>query len=74
MVKLLADRSNPEADLGSAEPIAPPSDDPLLDAYSRAVAGAVDRVAPAVVHVLVRASGTPASTRQFRPAAPQFPG
>jgi S1-C subfamily serine protease len=36
------------------EPIAPaetPDDTALLDAYSRAVAGAVDRVSPAVVHL-----------------------
>jgi S1-C subfamily serine protease len=36
-----------------AEPAAPPADDALLDAYSRAVAQAVDRVAPAVAHVRV---------------------
>ncbi|MBW6396583.1 trypsin-like peptidase domain-containing protein [Roseomonas sp. HJA6] len=32
----------------------PPTDDPLLDAYSRAVTSAVSRVGPAVVHVAAR--------------------
>jgi S1-C subfamily serine protease len=35
----------------------PPDDSLLLDAYSRAVTAAVDRVGPAVVHVAVRGAG-----------------
>ena len=40
---------------GAALPQASPSDDgALLDAYSAAVIGAVDRVAPSVVHLEAR--------------------
>src|SRR5258708_21971122 len=35
-------------------------DDDLLDAYSHAVVGAVDRVAPAVLHIQVEKNGRPA--------------
>jgi S1-C subfamily serine protease len=38
------------------DPSAPPSDDELLDAYSRAVVGVVDRAGPAVVSLEVAAS------------------
>src|SRR6478672_7070659 len=43
----------------SSRPAAPDGDDRLLDAYSEAVAGAVERVAPSVVHLQVgqRAGG-----------------
>jgi len=63
MLKLLADESRAEfavsADPHAAESVSTPNDDALLDAYSRAVAGAVERVAPAVVHVQVGGGGAP---------------
>jgi len=42
-----------------AQPLSAPSDDALLDAYSRAVISAVELVAPAVVSVHVRHRGKP---------------
>ena len=50
----------------STEPPRPPDDGALLDAYSRAVSGVVERLSPAVVHVQVR--GRLAQGGQGRPA------
>jgi S1-C subfamily serine protease len=47
-------------------PVNPPDDAALLDAYSRAVAGAVERVAPAVVHL--QAKRRAGAARGERPA------
>ncbi|HTO81382.1 MAG TPA: trypsin-like peptidase domain-containing protein [Methylomirabilota bacterium] len=44
---------------------ASPSDAALLDAYSAAVAGAVDRVAPAVVHLQAKRRGRPDATAEM---------
>lgn len=50
----------------AARPAGAPDDGALLDAYSRAVVGAVDAVGPAVAHTLLR--GTRLLTLQIRPA------
>ena len=46
---------------------AQPADEELLDAYSRAVVGVVEKVGPAVVSIGVTLSGPPASGRRGRP-------
>ena len=43
---------------------ATPADEPLLDAYSQAVSGAVARVAPAVAHVSVERARAPRNARR----------
>jgi S1-C subfamily serine protease len=43
-----------DADIRDAPALGAPSDEPLLDAYSRSVAEAVSQVAPAVAHVRVQ--------------------
>jgi S1-C subfamily serine protease len=54
-----------DASLPSAPPAPDPGpahDDELLDAYSRAVTGAIRRVRPAVVHIAVHRDGKPAGS------------
>src|SRR5262245_13419094 len=51
---------------GTAAVVEPPAanvveEDELLDAYSRAVSGVVERVSPAVVHIHVKQNGDPGS-------------
>jgi len=52
----------------AARPVAPPDDADLLDAYSSAVAEAVERVAPSVVHVQVEAAKPGRSSRSRTPS------
>ncbi|HUN44863.1 MAG TPA: trypsin-like peptidase domain-containing protein [Stellaceae bacterium] len=49
-----------DAGVSSSDTPRPDDDNSLLDAYSRAVVGAVDRVAPAVLHIQVEKGGRPA--------------
>jgi S1-C subfamily serine protease len=51
---------HPDGDVAPTPPPAapPPDDGALLDAYSRAVAGAADKVAPAVVHLQAKRRAT----------------
>jgi S1-C subfamily serine protease len=49
----------------AAQTAAAPTDAALLDAYSAAVAGAVDRVAPAVVHLQAKRRGRPDATAEM---------
>jgi S1-C subfamily serine protease len=51
----------------AARPISPPDDAEVLDAYSSAVAGAVERVGPSVVHVQVEAARPGRSPRSRTP-------
>ena len=47
----VAPSGDPRSGSGRAGGAAPPRDDELLDAYSRAVVGAAERVSPSVVHI-----------------------
>jgi len=49
-----ADQTSPGMDGSSVQTARPASDEELLDAYSRAVVGVVDKVGPAVVSITVR--------------------
>jgi len=49
----------------AAQTAAAPTDAALLDAYSAAVAGAVDRVAPTVVHLQAKRRGRPDATAEM---------
>ena len=54
-LRIIASGGGLQRDTGSTNGVeASPSDDGLLDAYSRAVVGVVDRVGPAVVSISVR--------------------
>ena len=53
-LKLVAGEALP---LLPATPVPPPDDTPLLDAYSEAVVGAVERVSPSVVKIDVEHKG-----------------
>ena len=53
-----------------AHPLPSPPDHDLLDAYSRAVSAAVERVAPAVVSVDVRKRGAGQAAGRRRRRAP----
>jgi S1-C subfamily serine protease len=59
--------TRPASDLPHAQPSSPPDDDELLDAYSRAVTGAVDQVGASVVNIeaFQRAKGRPAGSSRF---------
>lgn len=52
--------STPDAGVSGDAPLRHDNDDELLDAYSQAVVGAVDRIAPAVLHIQVENNGRPA--------------
>ena len=57
---------------GEIEPAAAPAaaDAALLDAYSRAVIGAVDKVGPAVLHLQVRGADGPAAPARASSSPP----
>jgi S1-C subfamily serine protease len=61
------ERGSDDSDPANAQRPTAPSDDELLDAYSRAVIGAVDQVGAAVVNIEAyhRAKGRPAGTSRF---------
>ncbi len=61
MLKLINDDHGSPANSNPSPVPAPPSDDHLLDAYSRAVSGAAEKIGPAVVNIEVyqRRSGKP---------------
>jgi S1-C subfamily serine protease len=48
---------------GGSTPPAAPSEEEILDAYSRAVIGAVETVGPAVVHLQIESEGRPGARR-----------
>jgi S1-C subfamily serine protease len=54
MIPTVLNDINPESIRPSGELPQPPADAALLDAYSRAVTSAVQKTAPAVVHIFVR--------------------
>jgi S1-C subfamily serine protease len=63
--------SEPE---GSGSPPAAAGDGELLDAYSRAVIAAVDRVGPAVVHIQVEAVAPDGKSRPDSAPVPRGSG
>jgi S1-C subfamily serine protease len=64
-LKFLSDVAGERPDAASQFP-APASDDQLLDAYSRAVTGAVDLVGPSVVHIQVEGPASKSTERTPR--------
>jgi S1-C subfamily serine protease len=66
-LRLLADAAAEPASTGAAQ-VETSADSELLDAYSRAVIGAVERVGPAVAHLEVFGSAPEPRGRRRRPA------
>src|SRR6266404_6077302 len=54
-----------ERDVSAAKPLGPADDGPLLDAYSRTVAGVAEMVGPAVVRLDVKRRGRDAQGREL---------
>jgi len=54
-----------ERDVSAAKPLGPADDGPLLDAYSRTVAGVAETVGPAVVRLDVKRRGRDAQGREI---------
>jgi S1-C subfamily serine protease len=60
LLRLLASNGSPQGANGNGRgPAATSGDEDLLDAYSRAVVGVVERVGPAVVSIGVKSPGRP---------------
>jgi len=63
-LRLVLDEEHPAAQRSDAARASPAPDGALLDAYSRAVVTAVERVRPAVVHIRVRRSSRRGPARE----------